>query len=183
MDLRDELPCYLPQDRTEYCTPPHRQERIYSLCRQISVSCLLRADYELRIFFLLVWLLTNIENFPARKPFANSLMMGIFGHDMRKWERTVPPANSCSCEGGKSPGSPGGCWPLQFQEEGESRGKCIFWGLKTFSACASGPRVTIIFLVEFPRSLASTAISRLSLLMMLTSPVVPLFGFCFVPRF
>lgn len=45
------LPAIYHRDTAEYCIPPHHQDRIYSVFRQISVSCLLRADYELLIFF------------------------------------------------------------------------------------------------------------------------------------
>lgn len=58
------------------------------------------------------WEFSSCEN-----SFANSLMIGILRHDMRKWERIVPPCKSAFAPAAfpvreaKSPRSPQGCWP------------------------------------------------------------------------
>lgn len=135
------LPAIYHRDTAEYCIPPHHQDRIYSVCRQISVSCLLRADYELLIFFPPACLASSQhwEFFSCGNSFANSLMIGILRHDTRKWERIVPPCKSAFAptafpvREAKSPRSPQGCWPREFAANFFSfrrqRGWVAGWGV------------------------------------------------------
>lgn len=79
------------------------------------------------------------EFFSCGNSFANSLMIGILRHDMRKWERIVPPCKSAFAptafpvREAKSPRSPQGCWPREFAANFFSfrrqRGWVTGWGI------------------------------------------------------
>lgn len=104
------------------CIPPRCRDRIYSVCRQISVSCLLRADYKLLLFFFP----HSFGFFPTLRIFQLEKFICKLINDRHLTPRYEKMRAYCSFPANRpllkplslwkkqSPQSPQGCWPLEL---------------------------------------------------------------------